>query len=345
MPWETIKSNDGIYLIDWDGLTRIIRSCVRAKKMRAYSKVEPTEKHWIGPDLYSVEVQWDKVRLETTIQTEVELRKFHAGALGSMQTELNRIISMMEDADDDRDAFQDRMAEAQQTTMENVESSVHKGEIGVEVATFVRDASAETVMVGATYLSGGTALAFIGTGSAMKGAFVYQDTGKARQALATFSTNLVLGVADVKVGASLDKIASKAERIGMAIVWAKAKATLETPKGLIEGKNLSEAASSSGVKLAASTPVTAGVEQLKSVLEARELKPWAIPVEVALNLLQDKGGEMLAKSGEKEQRETKGPPAHLPHPHPNHHLMDAVIYDRSMIEQSAVRKIGSGPFA
>jgi len=126
---------------------------------------------------------------------------------------------------------------------------------------------------------------------------------------------------------------------------AKAKATLETPKGLIEGKNLSEAASSSGVKLAASTPVTAGVEQLKSVLEARELKPWAIPVEVALNLLQDKGGEMLAKSGEKEQRETKGPPAHLPHPHPNHHLMDAVIYDRSMIEQSAVRKIGSGPFA
>jgi len=137
---------------------------------------------------------------------------------------------------------------------------------------------------------------------------VYQDTGKARQSAGDFLHQLGPRVADVKVGASLDKMLEGREnRNGYRV--GKSKATLETPKGLIEGKNLSEAASSSGVKLAASTPVTAGVEQLKSVLEARELKPWAIPVEVALNLLQDKGGEMLAKSGEKEQRETKGPPA------------------------------------
>jgi len=35
----------------------------------------------------------------------------------------------------------------------------------------------------------------------MKGGFVYQDTGKADKALATFSTNLLMGVADLKVGA------------------------------------------------------------------------------------------------------------------------------------------------
>jgi hypothetical protein len=88
------------------------------------------------------------------------------------------------------------------------------------------------------------------------------------------------------------------------------------------------------------------------------LKAWAIPVEVAHNRLEDKGGELLAKSGEnKETHETRGPPAHLPPRHGNHHrrdvviydptiydpaIYDSAIYDRSILEQSAVRKIASG---
>jgi hypothetical protein len=199
-------------------------------------------------------------------------------------------------------------------------------------------------MVGATYLSGGAALVAVGGGSAMKGAFVYQDTGKTRDAVATFGTNLVMGVADLKVGGAIEKaFSSKIDRLGMTIVWAKGKSLLEIPKGLIEGKSLNDAAAAGGVKLAASTPVTAGVEQLKSFLEVKEMKAWAIPVEVALNLAQDKVGEYLAKSGEK--KETQGPPAHQRPPHRNHHLIDAILYDESVIEQSAVRKIGSGPMA
>ncbi len=340
MAWETFRSNDGVYLIDWTGLTRILRSCKRAAAMKDYSEVVISEKHWVGPDLWSVEVNWDKVNLETTTQTELELRKFNDSAKNSMQRELNRLVSMMEDADDDRDTFHDRMADAQHGTMENIESSVHKGEIGLEIATAVRDTSAEIEMVGATYLSGGAAVAVLGTGSAMKGAFVYQDTGKAGKAVATFGTNLVLGLADLKVGAALKGMSSASERIGMAIVWAKAKATLDVPKSLIEGKTMRQAVSGGGVKLVASTPATAGLEYLKGVLGEGEA--WAIPVEVALNIMQDKAGEAMSESGEKGERpETKGPPAHLPHPHPNHRLLDAVVYDRSIIEQTAVQQIGS----
>jgi hypothetical protein len=347
MAWETFRSNDGIYLIDWNGLSRIIRSCKRAGAMNDYSKpaTQKGERDWwaLGlrlPDLHSVEVDWNRVSLETTTQTEMELRKFYAAAGPSMKSQLAGLVHMMEQADDDRDAFQDKQSEAQQKTSDNIESSVHKGEIAVQAATFVRNSSAEVVMVGATYVSGGTAAPLLtGLGAGMKGVFVYQDTGKADKALATFSTNLLLGAADLKVGAAVEKLASTAEKIGMAIVWAKAKAVLEVPKGLIEGKSLKQAASNGGVKMVASTPGTAAVEGLKAVLE--ENKAWAIPVEVALNLYQDYAGDKLAESGEKESKETKGPPAHLKHSHPNHHLMDAVIYDSSIIEQSAVRQIGT----
>jgi hypothetical protein len=272
----------------------------------------------------------------------MELRKFYAAAKTSMKQQLNGLVHMMEQADDDRDAFHDKQAEAQEKTVDNIESAVQKGEIAVEILKGVRDTSAEVVMVGATYVSGGTAaIIFTGVGSGMKGAFVYQDTGKADKAVATFSTNLLLGAADLKVGAAIKGMSSASARIGMAIVWSKSKAVLEVPKGLIEGKSLKQAVSAGGVKLAASTPSTAGVEGLKAVL-GEEGEAWAIPVEVALNIIQDKGGDAMAESGEKgDNKETTGPRAHLPHPHPNHRMMDAVIYDQSIIEQSAVKQIGS----
>jgi len=347
MAWETFRSNDGIYLIDWEGLARIIRSCKRAGAVKAYSKVvvERGERDWAAlgmrlPDLHSVEVDWNRVSMETTTQAEMELRKFYGAAGRSMKAQLTNLVHMMEQADDDRDAFQDKQSEAQQKTTDNIDSAVHNGAVAVDILKGVRDTSAEVVMVGATYVSGGTAaILFTGVGSGMKGAFVYQDTGKADKALATFSTNLLLGAADLKVGAAIRGLASTSERIGMAIVWSKSKAILEVPKGLIEGKSLKQSASAAAAKLVASTPGTAGVEGLKSVLGE---EAWAIPVEVALNILQDKGGEAIAESGEKgEKKETTGPRPHLPHPHPNHRLMDAVIYDQSVIEQSAVRQIGS----
>jgi len=157
MAWETLRSNDGVYLVDWGGLTRIIRSCKRAGAMSAYSTIEPErgKRDWGAfgmrlPDLHSVQVDWDRVALESTTQTEVELRRFYAAARNSMKAQLLGLVHMMEQADDDRDAFQDKQSEAQQKAGENIESAVQTGEAWVKGLTFVRDTSAEIVMVGAT---------------------------------------------------------------------------------------------------------------------------------------------------------------------------------------------------
>lgn len=345
MAWETLRSNDGIYLIDWVGLTRIVRSCKRAGAMKDYSsiKIEQGQRDWKAfgmrlPDLHSVEVDWDRVNLETTARTENELRKFYSGAQSSMKGRLNNLVHMMEQAEDDRDAFDDKQVEAQGKTMDNINDCIESADSVIDVLKEVRDTSGEIVMVGATYMSGGTAVIFTGVGSGMKGYFAYQETGKVDKAVATFSTNLLVGAFDLKVGAMTKGITSLSEKIGVAIVWSKAKAVLDVPKSLIEGKNLKESVSGAATKLIGSTPGAAGIETLKDAL-GQQNEAWAIPVEVLLNRLQDKGGDAIAKSGEK--KETKGPPAHLPHTHRNHRLMDAVVYDESVIEQIAVKQIGS----
>jgi hypothetical protein len=347
MPWETFKSNDGTYLVNWEALTRIFRSAARYRAIAQIAVVKVTEKHRIGPDLSSVIVDWDKVRNDTNVQTDIELRTFHAAAKTSMKSELNRLASLMDTADKNRDKFQNMLKNAQQTTMKNIEASVKNNEMVVRGLTVVRDGCADFIMVGATYLTAGAAgffaapawapAAATAASSLMKGGFAYQDTGKVRDAVATFSTNLLLGLGDLKVGALIKANGtSKAERLGMAIVWSKVKGVLDVPKSLIEGKHVNEAMSSGLVKTAAATPVTAGAEQLKAILESREMLGWAIPVEVALNMLQDKGGELLAKAAE-----STAPPKPPPPIHRSERLMDALIYDRCILETTAVRKVAS----
>ena len=98
------------------------------------------------------------------------------------------------------------------------------------------------------------------------------------------------------------------------------------------------------MKLVASTPGTASIEGLKAYLEPLELKPWAIPVEIALNLALDHAGDKAGKmiSGASATgSERKAPPRHIPPSTKQQHLMDAVLYDQSQIEKMAVRQIGS----
>lgn len=92
MAWETLKSNDGIYLVNLKGITRIIRSYTRGSAMSKYAKEVMFEKHWIGPDLWTVEVDWDAVRVDTTMNTETELRRSYADAQRSMPKALVGLI-------------------------------------------------------------------------------------------------------------------------------------------------------------------------------------------------------------------------------------------------------------
>lgn len=354
MPWEMFSSKDGIYQVNWDGIGRIIRSYVRSRAMVQHSVVAPTERRWVGPDLYSLEIDWPKVKAETLHQTDHELMKFYSGAQSGMQPQINRLVSMMETAKADHDKIRERLQSAQAQTMANVEQSVRLGQLGIQSATIVRDACFDFLMVGATYLTGGAAATagaafevtpaaagFMTLGAGLKGAATYQDTGKVGNAVGTFSTNLLFGALDLKAAGIIGKAAKTlAGKIGLGMVWAKAKAVASVPFSVIEGKRVGEGLSQGMVKMAAATPGAAAIEGLKDFLKPMDMEPWAIPVEVALNLSLDKAGDM-AYDMARQQPERTAAPRHTPPSTPQQHLMDAVLYDRTQIEKTAVRQIAS----
>jgi hypothetical protein len=76
-----------------------------------------------------------------------------------------------------KELFVDWMGDVQMQNMHNITKAVEDYESQIEIAKFVRDTSADGLMVGASVMSGGAALAFTGAGSFLKGTAMFQDTG------------------------------------------------------------------------------------------------------------------------------------------------------------------------
>ena len=95
MPWETFQSKDGIYQVNWEGVSRLIRSAARSQAMLTFSK-ENIERHRVGPNIHSVEVDWGKVQDTTIVESDRLLKSFYFGAQESMGTQLSQLRRLLE---------------------------------------------------------------------------------------------------------------------------------------------------------------------------------------------------------------------------------------------------------
>src|SRR5271167_4937811 len=116
MPWETFTSRDGIYAVDWEGVGRLIRSYARSMAILENARVN-TGSHWFGPNLHTVDVEWDRVRQRTLFHSESLLRNFYYGAQVNMQTQLARLLHMVDATRVNTAKFQEKMRGAQKQTM------------------------------------------------------------------------------------------------------------------------------------------------------------------------------------------------------------------------------------
>jgi hypothetical protein len=86
--------------------------------------------------------------------------------------------------------------------LSDVNAKVRFGENVETALKIVRDLSATTLLVGVTFLSGGTAVAFLSGGSVFKGFNVWQDTGNVGNAVLTAgSTFITTGIGFASQGA------------------------------------------------------------------------------------------------------------------------------------------------
>jgi hypothetical protein len=361
MGWESFTSRDGIYLVNWGGVTKIIRSCVRSAATLANAQVrhQPSFSTWLPlvrpPDVTTLDVDWDRVRSQTESESEAALADFYQAAKYGMQVQISRLHCMIAATRANNANFQAKMHEAQKQTMASIDKSVGRAENVVTGLKLTRDFSAEFLMVGATFLSGGAAapLLAVAGGSGLKAAAKYEDSTHPdiKDAAVTFVTEFAVGVIDLGAGKGIESAAAQAFKstvgtelekeaakrgteLGLAILYTKVKgATIEPGKAIIEGDTLQKAFTTGALK-----GIGSDVELLKYFFLDPKMKKMAALVDTTFSVAMDRLGDRLSEPGDKEPSE---PPKMQKPSTPQHALIDAVVFDSRTIEQLAVRKIGS----
>jgi hypothetical protein len=383
MAWESFQSRDGIYAVDWQGVGRIIRSYVRSCATLANAKVNE-EFHWIGPTLHTVDVNWDQVRMQTDSDSEWRLADVYQAMKCNTPSQIARLVQWVELTKVNNGRFHKMMQDAQKQTMENIDKSVGRAEVGLKVSRALRDASAEFLMVSATIVSGGSAAAAaaalggITVGAGLKATAKGQDDANAtkKTIAVTFVSEFAVGLLDLGAGKVIGGAAEKAgeaaflkgiggegarqlekraaERgteMGLAILWNQLKGVaVEPTKAVIEGEHFQNGLVTGQLKSVGGTHGEVVKYLIKSlVLDDPKFKQVAAISDATIDTAISLGADALAKSltekSEKREGAGQGQQPKIVKPTTNSHaLLDALAYDRQMVEKMALRKVGSaGP--
>lgn len=383
MGWQYCPSLDGFYLVNWDGVGKIIRSFARSQAILNHSKIND-EFHWIGATVSTFDVDWDAVTFETnTVSQHLMASRYQAvrrGARFCVRELIAALGHWLEATKHNNATFQKMMHQAQKTTAGNIDKSVARLQTAINVARLTRNASAEFIMISATCLTGGEAgvlgytlagnevLAAGGgavlVGSGLKTVFFAQDHPEASKGklVVTFTTEFAVGLVDLFTGRAIDNAAEKAAeealeqtigtaafkklaseaaakgtKVMLAVTYNKVKGmTLDPGKAIIQGDTVQKAYTAGGVKAVGGT----GAELFKSMLEeSDEGKIVGAIADTAVSLTADEFSKDLTESNAQEAKDSKeAPQIVMATTSDDDAALDALLYEKEMIEQLAVRK-------
>ena len=283
MAYELVQSGSTQFAIDWDIVRRIVKSYHTAYLQYQYSReVAMSDSAWYNPfswslpDLTHVEVDWDSVQTGTQIETDFDVQEMREKAKTNAAEVARRLEAMIDATRTNKEYFVDKMGAAQTKNMQAINKAVDDYDSHIEVARFVRDRSADGLMVGASVMTGGAAVAVMGAGSVLKGQGKFQDTG-------SVGAGVMEGVGSFAFAyVKLGKTFSFKQDMMLALVQAPYKAGTE----LVGGATLSKAALSGGLKLTGPA-----VDMLFKIGPAKTLFD-----KVAIPLMINYGGKNVASS-------------------------------------------------
>jgi hypothetical protein len=255
MAYWFLQNDHGSYAIDWDIVYRIVRAYHTALAREQYATLVTTsESNWYNPfswslpDIRSVEVDWDRVRSSATKAADDDFNRLAEQAATRDVRDVYRELSYMVTATGSyTTAFVDWLGAVQTGNMSRINSAVDSYGTAIEVAKFVRDTSADGLMVGATILTGGAGVAVLGGGATMKGWAKFQDTAdlstdrRVGAAVATGVGNFMFGA--FKLGGM--KLTGGEEAVVTIL-----QAQWETGVALTEGKSVAASLATGSLKLA-----------------------------------------------------------------------------------------------
>jgi hypothetical protein len=246
MAYELVQNGNTQFAIDWDVMRRLVKSYYTSyHQYDSGREVTLSDSQWYNPLSWSlpevshVEVDWDAVRARTEADTAADLRDLRAEAASNAPRVARRIESLIEATNRNKELFVEWMGTVQTQNTESISKAVDDYESNIEIAKMVRDNSARGLMVGASVMTGGGAVAALGGASFFKGFCKFQDTDSVGAGVMEGAGSFIF--AYVKLGKSF----SFKQDMVLAFVQAPYEATTE----LVAGKTLSEAAVSGAVKL------------------------------------------------------------------------------------------------
>jgi hypothetical protein len=345
MPWQRIRANDGLFDVNWDGVHTIIRSWAWSLAMIQRAR-KNTQKATFGPDIVTVEVDWKGVREHTDKLTASVFQKAQLAARATLSPLAVDLKHKVYQTAHNRQFVTDLMSSAHDETMKNVEASVHKGELGVKVATDIRNLAAATLLfvggigeiAGAGFLamSAEGAVGVGGMGAALKGISTYQDEGKghAGHAAAVFTANLVgvaIPLAQTKAAA---KIADEGVKLFVNLCFVKLDAVTAGITSFVEGGHVDTALATGASHLAVNTHG----EIVRQILESSpRLEKAVVPAQVIFKLLET-GGDKAAEKLTEEKKPPKPPAPPPKNSTREHQLMDSAVVDSHLVEKLAIRR-------
>ncbi|MFZ1325371.1 MAG: hypothetical protein WAT67_05000 [Candidatus Contendobacter sp.] len=281
--FEYTDATGAVWNVDWVGIYRILRAYARAKKVLQHSH---NETHYLQTGGYvtiaevmveHVVVDWPAVERDADTEAAFLAQDIWRTWLPSSgERTILHLIGLREDTLKYDQQFWKKSNDAWKKTLPSIKKTVdylEKQKKGVEI---VRDTSADILMVGATFLSGGWALGALGARSAIKGTARYAETEKVGFAVIEGVTQMVFGLAKVGIGkmAIAEDIGKGAAFGANVVVACFVEAPYELGMALGSGKKMEEAIQRGALKM--SEPVLAeGLGKLISKL------PWnklAIPM-------------------------------------------------------------------
>jgi hypothetical protein len=270
--WANLSDNKKrSWFVNWDGLTAFARQYVYAQLLTENSNVRRTKQTFelfgpfkvSGPELVTVETDFKAIKLVRDGRSKLLIGQLANQIRSDGRAAFSGLVQMHGQMDDFRDSLREMQEEASHETMDNIEDSVSSAEKGKKAAELVRDLSATTLVVGATFLTGGSAASVLAGGSALKGYGKYQTSGNIGAGVLEATSTLVVGtIAMAPALSEGSKAVSLAERVlastevttgqrvALILVGAETDAGMEAGKSVIDSASAKEALQKAGLRFA-----------------------------------------------------------------------------------------------
>ena len=217
-------SRGGIWAFDPNVIYGITRAAVRTRLIRQRSRVITDNPGMFLPTTYHLETNWTGYRAELDVEAarywaeaEMHLRSAPDNFYGTL-------VGLVNDAITDNNWHRSESTRLQRQSSANISRVVGNWETALTAARITRDLSATILVVtagvvmapagaaaagaaGMTGISAGTATTTLAVGSAMRGAFTYQDTGNVGSAMVNATGTFIVGMIGIG-GASAGTLTS-----------------------------------------------------------------------------------------------------------------------------------------